>query len=95
MGYSDGIWILWSYNNFNVQLMDSPPQFIIGKISRWNGDEYFFSCVYARPHVHLRRRLWSDLRVKILCNNARWVVLGDFNSLISKEEQWDYTSFNT
>lgn len=40
----------------------------------------------------LQRMLWEDLNVS--SNKRKWLTVGDFNSILTAEEQCDYNSFN-
>lgn len=48
--------------------------------------DFFLAVVYPSPNRILGRRLWEDLCSAKLGLEGPWLVLGDFNSVISSEE---------
>ncbi|XP_043818255.1 uncharacterized protein LOC122725284 [Manihot esculenta] len=58
------------------------------------GSPWIVSFVYGSPNTGLRRLLWEDLRLSCLNMDEEWVVLGDFNAMVSMEEQYGYRTYN-
>ncbi|XP_019186552.1 PREDICTED: uncharacterized protein LOC109181256 [Ipomoea nil] len=54
---------------------------------------WFLATVYGSPAHNLRRRLWRDLRQLARGIFAPWMVAGDFNSVLNRDETSNYNSF--
>ncbi|XP_019186575.1 PREDICTED: uncharacterized protein LOC109181278 [Ipomoea nil] len=53
-----------------------------------------FLPVYGSPTHHLRRLRWNDLRQSKRAISGPWLVAGDFNSVVQREETRNYSSFS-
>ncbi|XP_031096990.1 uncharacterized protein LOC116001241 [Ipomoea triloba] len=85
LGYSGGIWILWS-DVLQVDVLNSHPQFKHMAFKEPSGKMWNFLVVYDSPSLHLWRQLWSSLsRTKVRVNH-HWLIAGDFNAIVSNEE---------
>jgi hypothetical protein len=49
---------------------------------------WLLSAIYASPRRSERRILWKNLSVIALLHNLPWVMVGDFNDILSCEEKW-------
>ncbi|XP_031107590.1 uncharacterized protein LOC116012231 [Ipomoea triloba] len=85
LGYSGGIWILWS-DALKLEILHSNPQFVHLLIKENSGRQWNFSMVYGSPSLHLRRRLWRALSRNKVQVNHPWLITGDFNAIVSNEE---------
>ncbi|XP_031105865.1 uncharacterized protein LOC116010543 [Ipomoea triloba] len=85
LGYSGGIWILWS-GGLLVEVLNSHPQFVHVSVKEPNGRKWNFSTVYGSPSLYLRRRLWTALGRNTVQVNHPWLIAGDFNAIVSQEE---------
>lgn len=84
IGFSGGIWILWK-EEIDLQVKFTHPQFAISDI-RSDNKHWNMVIVYASPDYQLRKKLWNDLSKDKLDLNTEWMVLGDFNSVVSIDE---------
>ncbi|XP_019178890.1 PREDICTED: uncharacterized protein LOC109174053 [Ipomoea nil] len=85
LGFSGGIWILW-YDDLNIEILSSHPQFIHMAVEGKNNNKWTSMTVYGSPSLHLRKRLWNDLRQNKTKVSGPWLIAGDFNAVISNEE---------
>lgn len=85
-GLSRGLWVLWNKSNFKIQVLVSNPQFIHMEINQINGESWLCTVVYRNPNGMLGRNFWQESAD--LANNIQgpWLVLGDFNVIISSNE---------
>ncbi|XP_043809034.1 uncharacterized protein LOC110606238 [Manihot esculenta] len=79
VGFSGGIWLLWSEDSFRIELVVTDPQFITVAINFSTGEKWLFSVVYASPDIYLRRKLWQSLSGETSLSISKWIVAGDFN----------------
>lgn len=49
--------------------------------------EWIISCIYASPNRNYRRILWDNLAVVAEHHNMPWLILGDFNEVLSSEDK--------
>ncbi|KAG8661207.1 hypothetical protein MANES_02G220001v8 [Manihot esculenta] len=92
--FSDGIWLLWSEDGFRIELVVTDPQFITVAINFSTGEKWLFSVVYASLDIYLRRKLWQSLSGENSLSISKWIVAGDFNSVVDSSEQSGYSSSN-
>ncbi|XP_031090984.1 uncharacterized protein LOC115995981 [Ipomoea triloba] len=85
LGFSGGIWILWS-NGLTVDILQSHPQYVHMSVRELSGRRWNFSVVYGSPSLYLRRRLWNSLSREKVQVNHPWLIAGDFNAIASHEE---------
>ncbi|XP_019153844.1 PREDICTED: uncharacterized protein LOC109150389 [Ipomoea nil] len=93
VGFSGGIWVFWK-DVFKVTVSFTHPQFILLQVSQPGQDPWNLAAVYASPAHHLRRRLWTDLTHASRGIQGPWLVAGDFNTVVSREETKNYVSFS-
>ncbi|XP_021611709.1 uncharacterized protein LOC110614474 [Manihot esculenta] len=92
--FSGGIWVCWNNNGFELKVLNTHPQFVNCRIKPTWGSPWIVSFVYGSPNTGLRRLLWEDIRLSCLNMDEEWVVLGDFNVVVSMEEQYGYRTYN-
>ncbi|KAG8635731.1 hypothetical protein MANES_16G058825v8 [Manihot esculenta] len=56
-GFSGGIWVCWNNNGFELEVLNTHPQFINCKIKPTWGSPWIVSFVYGSPNTGLRRLL--------------------------------------
>ncbi|XP_012083819.1 uncharacterized protein LOC105643331 [Jatropha curcas] len=84
-GFSGGIWIFWN-NGWSVD--------ILGNNSQWIHRGIFHNClmeataIYASPHSQKRNSIWNELEQLMTFINNRWLLIGDFNAIRSREERF-------
>ena len=49
---------------------------------------WLISSIYASPHLVERRILWSNLSKVAELHSLPWLVLGDFNEILSGEDKF-------
>ena len=54
-----------------------------------NSDSSLFvlTAVYASPQFNKRKRMWQHLEDFVATINQPWVLLGNFNDMLSKDEK--------
>jgi hypothetical protein len=78
--------ISWNPSIVNIDLFDFSAQAIHVLISSLETYSMFFATfVYGFNTILARRSLWEDLRR--WCPSSHWIVLGDFNSILSQEDK--------
>lgn len=70
------------------------PQFILLKVHDKKSSDWFVSFVYGSPTTHLRRKLWEDMKLQNFHISGPWIVLGDFNCVLSANEVSNNHSFS-
>lgn len=85
VGFSGGIWVFWK-DEYAVNIISTHPQFVVFKVRNRGDEPWFLAIVYGSPNSRLRQRLWMDLvpdRIGIL---RAWLVVGEFNAVVSNDE---------
>ncbi|KAJ8771638.1 hypothetical protein K2173_026815 [Erythroxylum novogranatense] len=52
-----------------------------------DGNSWILSAVYASTTPSLRDQMWDDLQERFAGRNLPWLVIGDFNDVLSREEK--------
>lgn len=74
----------WS---FDLQVVDHNMQTITAKVTEASNKQWYFTAVYASPSYHIRADLWEyldDFHSQCL---LPWMLVGDFNELISDADK--------
>ncbi|XP_060968611.1 uncharacterized protein LOC133036135 [Cannabis sativa] len=80
------ILVAWNPSCFIVSVLMCTSQLIHLFVTTLDGKcRFFIAYVYAFYDVEGRKVLWTDL--KRIATNEAWVILGDFNETLSKEER--------
>ncbi|GAA0163203.1 hypothetical protein LIER_19125 [Lithospermum erythrorhizon] len=83
---SGHIWTFWS-NMFDVEVVGDHRQYLHLKLTHLpTAKLYFITVVYAVCNIPERRVLWEALYDLKKCFSP-WIVMGDFNALISGDER--------
>ncbi|KAM6563648.1 hypothetical protein CsatB_023646 [Cannabis sativa] len=78
--------VAWNPCSFSVNKLKCTSQLIHLQVSTLYGEVSFFTTfVYAFNEIEGRKELWADL--KLLATQEPWMVLGDFNEILFKEER--------
>ncbi|GMI91875.1 hypothetical protein HRI_002856800 [Hibiscus trionum] len=86
-GFSGGVWLLWR-DGVDVTILSVSNQFVHGKAREVSSKHWiYFTAVYASPNACVRRYLWDILNRLSLGVEVPWVLGGDFNAILRKEER--------
>jgi hypothetical protein len=86
-GYAGGIIVAWKKDNINVTLCNKKFQFIHLKVNFVDGQDWYFTAVYASPNEENRRVLWEDLKYIADRMQNSWMFAGDFNDIMCIAEK--------
>ncbi|XP_038688766.1 uncharacterized protein LOC119987931 [Tripterygium wilfordii] len=92
-GFSGGIWVFWK-ETLQISVIKTHPQFIHLRVQSNGINSWLLTVVYGSPNFNLRKLLWMDLNSEIKDNLDPWMVVGDFNSVVSLEEVSSQAQFN-
>ncbi|XP_040943158.1 uncharacterized protein [Gossypium hirsutum] len=87
IGYARGICIGWN-KSVKVKILQNHPQFIITQV--WHNSSsipILIGFVYGSPNRQKRKDLWHELRATIPVGQTPWMVIGDFNAILSSDEK--------
>jgi len=88
-GFSGGIWVLWNDSIGKVTVLSIRPQIITLLIEKNNEQPWVLSSVYANPTPSIREELWEFIEKCTVFDDVAWMVIGDFNQIVSAEEHHD------
>jgi exonuclease III len=89
IGFARGIWILWQKEAVEVDHLCSTEQEIHASVKvRGSNSLWLLFAIYASPRRSKRRILWENLKIIASLHNLPWIMLGDFNDILSCEEKW-------
>ena len=88
IGDSGDIWVLWNSDVMEVTLLMKTEQeiHVVVKVHSTNFNWLLYS-IYARPRLEERKLLWNNLSVVASLHNLPWLMLGDFNELLSRHDK--------
>ena len=82
------IWILWDPTKINIQVMNEGTQYIHCRLSRLDGSFItWITAVYALNRIEDRCRLWTHLESLQPHTGENWMLLGDFNNVLSVQDR--------
>ncbi|XP_074306326.1 uncharacterized protein LOC141641568 [Silene latifolia] len=82
------IWHIWDPNSFDVDICDVTVQSIHAKVYDKSRKKLFWlTVVYGLNHAHERTELWDSLRVYHSKVSGPWLVGGDFNAVMARDER--------
>ncbi|KAA3485757.1 reverse transcriptase [Gossypium australe] len=86
-GFSGGIWVGWK-DNISISIIYNHPQFMLLRVKGiTTNDDLFIFVVYGSPNRTKRKLLWNDLLDVLPQKPSPWMVLGDFNAILSPEDK--------
>ena len=89
IGYVGGLWVLWKKDEADIDLLAATEQEIHATIKVCHSNlTWFISAIYASPCLAKRRLVWSNLLEIAKLHNHPWLMLGDFNEVLSSEEKY-------
>ncbi|GLT94094.1 hypothetical protein SLE2022_118530 [Rubroshorea leprosula] len=85
-GFSGGIWVLWNRTVGDITILDCFSQAITLLVKQAHRDPWLLSAIYANPVPTIRESLWQHLEQFTYTDGLPWLLLGDFNQIISSDE---------
>ncbi|KAA3455874.1 reverse transcriptase [Gossypium australe] len=87
IGFSGGIWVGWK-DFIQIKIIRNHPQFIFLRVDNYVPNKSFFiSFVYGSPDRSKRKFLWEDLQSVAPNNSTPWLIMGDFNAILSPADK--------
>lgn len=88
IGQSGGINLLWNSKSVNLQVISSHDRFVHCSLTDIKMNKScMFTFVYAYPIKNKQMALWNELAMLSSASNICWVLMGDFNIIVSPEEK--------
>ena len=88
IGYAGGLWLLWKSEEVEVTQLAKTEHKIHIVIKVLSSDlSWILTCIYASLRFVERKLLWGNLSNVALLHNLPWVMLGDFNELLSNDDK--------
>ena len=89
VGFSGGIWLLWNEGlSFSVEIITCSEHIIHALIKVHSPSlSFLFTAVYAPPQFNKCKPFWDYLQNLTVNISLPWLLLGDFNDMISEEEK--------
>ena len=84
-GLSGGLALMWK-NTYQVTILSSDKRIIDLKVTI-GSVTFYMSCVYGDPVAAKRHEVWNRLESLGLSRDDVWVLVGDFNELLSNDEK--------
>ena len=89
IGYAGGLWLLWKTEEVEVFILSSTEQEIHATVKvHCSNISWFISPVYASPRLNERRILWSNFTKVAQLYQLPWLLLRDFNEVLSGEDKF-------
>ncbi|XP_062006021.1 uncharacterized protein LOC133723219 [Rosa rugosa] len=82
-GFSGGLWLLWNSSRIKIDFIDENFQSIFVKVTLPGKPSWMLTVVYASPTRTTRASLWPYLDHLSASFNLPWMLIGDFNELVS------------
>ncbi|XP_074292776.1 uncharacterized protein LOC141619656 [Silene latifolia] len=82
------IWIIWDPFLFEVDILDVTIQCIHTKVfDKARRKDFYFTVVYGLNSLGDREPLWQSIRSYHLQLNSPWLLCGDFNAIMERNER--------
>ena len=95
IGYAGGLWVLWKKEEAEIDLLAAMEQEIHAMVKVCGSNlTWFISAIYASPRLAERRLVWSNLLEIAKLHNHPWLMLGDFNEILSSEDKFGRNNLN-
>lgn len=87
-GFSGGIWLLWDSAKVQIDVLSVATHVIHASVQVSSTNfSWIFSALYACPRLGPQLKLWDHLSVFVRTYNLPWLVVGDFNEVLSSHEK--------
>ncbi|XP_061352790.1 uncharacterized protein LOC133297639 [Gastrolobium bilobum] len=86
-GFSGGIWVVWNIKDVVVTLISQHEQFVHCWVEFPGLKGFFWTAIYASPHVTSRQVLWEELKHIGRSMDESWLLTGDFNEIALASEK--------
>lgn len=86
-GIVGGLCFMWK-DEIKVTILGDPRNWIDREIDVGDGKVWRFTGVHASTDYRERRSMWSAISNFVVSPSVPWVMLGDFNSILSNEEKF-------
>ena len=93
-GFVGGAWVFWDLNACRVKVLSYSCQVVHMKVENVTGSSWFFFACYGLPQRVIREQLWLSLKSFFSTVDRAWLVVGDFNSVVSEDEVYRPASLN-
>lgn len=88
-GYTRGIWLLWYLEVADIAKLASMEQEIHALVKvRSSNISWIIFAIYASPKIVECSCLWNNLSIVAKLHRLPWVMLGDFNEVLSSNEKF-------
>ncbi|KAI9118206.1 hypothetical protein K1719_010538 [Acacia pycnantha] len=87
LGRSGGLVAVWRSGQGSVSLIRSDRQFLHLHVSLKGRNPFLLTAIYAVPSPSCKLLLWQELLSLSSSVSAPWVVLGDFNDILTAAER--------
>ena len=85
VGLSGGLAVMWK-DSYSVSILSADKRIIDMEVT-FGSIKFFLTCVYGDPVKANRQEVWERLTRIGLVRNEAWLLAGDFNELMTKEEK--------
>ncbi|XVF24392.1 hypothetical protein REPUB_Repub13aG0124000 [Reevesia pubescens] len=93
-GFSGGIWLLWDAAMVDIEVVAHSSQLIHAIVRLNNNCKWLLTAIYGSPEVVERSMLWKSLILANEVHQLPWLVLGDFNQVLSADEKMSKRGVN-
>ena len=89
IGYAGGIWLLWNSELVDVSVLAATEQeiHVFVKVLSSNFSWLLYS-IYTSPCFLEHKVLWNNLSQVATLHNLPWLLVGDFNEVLSSEDKF-------
>ncbi|KAJ4839646.1 hypothetical protein Tsubulata_042952 [Turnera subulata] len=87
-GLAGGIWLLWSEDTVQVQILVNHTQFIHARVVK-RDQSFVLIAVYASPQANWRKYFWKNVEILAANTTEPWILAGDFNAVLEGGERKD------
>ena len=89
IGYAGGLWVLWKKDEADIDPLAVTEQEIHATVKVcYSNLTWFILAIYASPRWAERRLVWYNLSEIATLHNHPWLMIGDFNEILSSEDKF-------